>query len=220
MMNSVSCNQSKINFTANPERVAWRALHGIPNKLNSAYIGYTGPKNFHFPTSPDLEKHLYPDITENYQKLLGQALETINKKLGKNKIVNFFKKCILLCKNGKTADKWDTKFLEDFPGRTKDGKVQYALFKDKVVSANYVSNYIYSEMLHKLNFKKKTAIAAAKIYSNGFSNLFFDKKFTSFKDLCAGDCPKDQATIRQAFDEFNKIRAHSNKENVSVIRVA
>ena len=203
MLNSVDRNRTRINFTAAPEVVAKLAKEGISrNCICASYIGYTGPKNVHFPITPKLAKQYYPDITEHYDALLKSALETTRSALGKNKLVNLYKKCRILCKNAKTADIWDTKFNENFPGRNKKGKVQYALLKGKVFSANQVSNYIYAELLFNLGFKKWEAIAAAKIYSQGAINLLFDKALPSVKALKFKDPPQDQQTIRMAYDEL------------------
>jgi len=205
MMNSVGTRNNQINFTAAPEVVEKLAKVGISKKqLCSSYMGYSGPKSIDFPINPNLSKHLYPDVTEHYNVLLKSALDTVNKKLGKNKIINFIKKCDILCKNIRKGDKWDTLFVDNLPGRDKDSKVQYALFKDEVVSANHISNYIYSELLYHLGFKKWMAVGAAKIYSQGVINILFDGVAPSLKALMYKDTPQDQLTIKKAFNDFNQ----------------
>ena len=203
MMNRVGVNKNRVSFTAAPEVVARLAKEGIPrNRICASYIGYTGPKVLDFPTRANLPKHLYPDVTEHYNEFVKTAVNATTSVLGKNKVVNLYKKCRVLCENFKTADKWDTKFMENFPGRDKGGKVQYAMFKGKVVSANHISNYVYSELLFHLGFKKWEAITAAKIYSQGAINILFDKALPSMKALKFKDTPQDQQTIRMAYEEL------------------
>lgn len=192
-------NRSQISFKADPAKLSWRVMHGIPANPMADYVGYTGPKLLDFPTSKGLDKNLYPDITEQYNELLSNIVGSVHKNLGKNKLPNFFKKCMMLGKNFKTADKWDTKFMENFPGRTKDGKVQYALFRGKVVTANVISNTIYAETLVKLKFKKWLAIFASHVDACGLSNLMFEGRLPSRKTLAFKDTIADQHTIKQAF---------------------
>lgn len=204
----MSGNASKITFTSDPKRAAWRVMHGIPSHVTAEYLGYTGPKNFLFPTNPNLEKHFYPDITKNYDNLVSKIIEEVEGKLGKNKFFNFCKKCNIFLKNFKTADPWDTKFLEDFPGRTKDGKVQYAVLRDRVVNTNFVSNYLYGEVCSKLGIKKRFAAFAAKMDAHGMSNLFLERRLPRLKNIRFKDTPQDQQTIKLVYEElanFNRI---------------
>ncbi len=196
-----SCKDNKIYFAANPKKINWRIKHGIPVNVTSEYIGYTGPKVFKFPTEANLSKEQYPDITSEYDKLLKTIIKTTNSDLGKIKPLNFIKKCIKLGKNFKCADPWDTKFLGKFPGRTKDGKVQYAMLKGEVVSANYVSNMIYGEALSQLGFKKWFSKMAAKLDSCGISNLIFQRQIPTLKNLKFRDTKFDQDVIEQAFQK-------------------
>lgn len=205
MINRAEPKINSVSFTAAPEVVAKLAKAGVSrNKICSSYIGYTGPKALRFPTKPNLPTHLYPDVTEHYNALVKSALDATKKVMGKNKFVNFYKKCRILCENFKTADRWDTKFMENFPGRDKRGKVQYALFKGKVVSANHMSNYIYAEVLFHLGFTKWMAVTAGKIYSQGAINILFDKALPSVKALMYKDTPHDQLVIKNAYEDFQR----------------
>lgn len=207
MISSVDCKNNQINFCASPEILAKLAKHGISKKaICASYIGYTGPKAYNFPTSPELGIHAYPDVTENYNLLLGDALTEVKSYFGKNKLFNTIKKYYVLYKNLRTADKWDTKFLEHFPGRDEKGHVQYAKLREKILTANQISNYFYSEFLHNLGIGKRIASLSAKIYSHGAFNMFFDKYVPNFKTLMFKDTSLDQETIRLAYDEFTKAR--------------
>lgn len=205
MISSVdNCNNS-VNFTASPRVLSKLAQDGIKRgQICASYIGYTGNKILDFPVVADLPKHNYPDVTEAYNAFVKNAIDTTKSNLGKNRVVNFYKKCKVFCQKLKTADEWDTKFMENFPGRDKNGNVQYALFKGRVVSANHISNYAYSELLYRLGIKKWLAVGAAKIYSYGVTNLIFDRALPSAKALTFKDTPQDQQTIRFAYEELSR----------------
>ena len=211
-MLSIINNKSQIAFTADPKKALWRISNGIPDKLTARYVGYTGPKNFSFPTSPDLEKHLYPDVTKYYDEMISKIVKEVNQKLGKNPFINFYKKCNTFLKNFKTADPWDTKFLENFPGRTSEGKVQYALLKDKIVNANYISNALYGDACIKMGFKEWFATLAAKVDAHGLSNLFTEGKIPQWQDVRFKDTAADQNTIKSAYrklkDSLNTSKAN------------
>ncbi|MDD3419826.1 MAG: hypothetical protein PHE78_04390 [Candidatus Gastranaerophilales bacterium] len=199
-------------FGKNPEGELRRVQHGIPAKVTAEYTGYTGPKELDFPTNPHLNPEKYPDVTKQYNELLESLLNTANEKNGKSKIINFFKKCSALGKNFKTGDKWDTKFLENFPGRDINGKVQYARLNDKIVSANYVSNHIYGESLAKLGFKRWFVILASHLDAAGLSNLIFEGQLPTLKNLKFKDTDADQKTIRFAFDQTKESLTDTSKK--------
>lgn len=199
-------------FGKNPAGERRRIEHGIPAKVTAEYTGYTGPKTMEFPTNPNLNPEKYPNVTKQYNELLENLLETVNGKNGKSRVINFFKKCSALGQNFKTGDKWDTKFLENFPGRDINGKVQYAKLNDRIVSANYISNHIYGESLAKLGFKRWFVILASHLDAAGLSNLIFEGQIPTLKNLKFKDTAADQETIRFAFDRTKESLTHTSKK--------
>lgn len=179
-----------------------RRLNNIPEIVNAAYDGFTGAKKVNFPTKINLDISSYPDITQDLEKFKDEVvsdIQKINKKFLKK--INIYK---LFLKNGGTGDPWDTKFLPQFPGRDINGKTQYAIYKDKIVSANYISNNLYGQLCAAAGIKQKFAQFIGKIYSCGLLEPFVNGKFPNKQLIKFRDPKHDQEAILSGFFDFLK----------------
>lgn len=164
---------------------------GQPPKVTAEFNGYTGTKKRNFPTKFKGER--LPDVTlkfSNFRDAIFEELDTKKTIVGKIK---------LLRDNFHTGEAWDTKFLQDFPGRDVFGNTQYATYKGKVVSANYLSNNIFGQVMHKVGFSEKTSKAIAKLYSCGLVRIFSKGKLPHSDLLKFRDPIEDQEAITSGF---------------------
>ncbi len=177
--------------------------NGLPEFLPSNYKGYTGPKKYNFPTSPFLEdKGIYPDITEELDKLKGEIFETIDGLKKENNKFAFFIKVVRLFRNNfEMGDPWDTKYLEEFPGVNKEEETQYAMYKGRIVSANYISNNLYGQVLTMAGFSPGFSKLAGKAYSRGGADLL-NFKIPSRGVLKFRDPPEDQDAIESGYYDY------------------
>lgn len=178
----------------------WRLINGCPDVVNAAYDGYTGAKMHKFPTSNNLNKHLYPDITKQYEdfkKGLVSEIEDV-----KRKPFGTIRVYMLFLKKFATGASWDTKFLPEFPGRDINGMTQYAKYNGKVVKGNYISNCLYGYLCAAIGMPEKEAKAIARIYSCGLIEPFITKKFPSKKLMMFKDPIDDQKAITSGYKEF------------------
>lgn len=194
----------RINFTGYTNEMlrAVRKTNNIPEYINAAYSGYSGPKKFNFPTDINLDLNNYPDITEEFAKLKAEILAEVKsaKKglLGKIKILKLF------LKNFSTGNCWDTKYLPEFPGRDIKGKTQYGKYKDKVVSANYVSNNIYGQACAAADLTVYSAKTAAKIDAFGALELLTKQRLPNKELIKFRDTDCDQRAIEIGYHDFFK----------------
>jgi len=169
---------------------------GLPEYISSAYNGYTGSKNYNFPTNPNLNIENYHDVEPDLEKLKNEIMGEIKKEL------NFPKVLKLFAKKFPTGEPWDTKYLPEFPGRDKKGHTQYALYKGEVVSANYISNNIYGQVCASIGLPLKLARLAAKIDACGLSDPVTKLKIPKMESLKFRDPVEDQNAIISGYNDY------------------
>lgn len=201
--NTSSIKSRQIHFLGytNEMMLAMRKMNNIPEYVNAAYKGFTGPKDFNFPTSPNLEKHLYPNITEALESFKNETLQEI-KEVNKG-FLGFVKTLKLFLKNFPTGGPWDTKFLPQFPGRELNGKTQYGMYKDKIVSANYVSNNLYAQICAAAGLSLPFTKLAAKVDACGILEVITKKKLPNKELIKFKDSKCDQLAISSGFQDFH-----------------
>ena len=182
----------------------WRELNGCPRIVNAAYDGYTGVKLRRFPVVNNKYKCFYPDITEDFNNFKDILLRDLNNK--KKKPFGRIKVLKMFLDNFATGEKWDTKFCPEFPGRDKEGRVQYGLYKGKIVAGNYLSNNIYGFLCAAAGIPERTAKFLGKIYSCGvleplISGKLPDKTLMKFRDPIS-----DQKAISEGYKEFKNLK--------------
>lgn len=180
----------------------WRELNGCPEIVDASYSGYTGIKIFKFPTSDSFNSFAYPDITNAYEHFKLNLLKEVTKK--KSEVFGNFKVLKMFLANFSTGEKWDTKFIEIFPGRDKLGRVQYAIFNDKIVPGNYLSNHLYGFLCASIGIPENVSKFIARMYSKGFiepliSGEIPNKTLLKFRDPIA-----DQQAISAGYNDFRK----------------
>ena len=102
-----------------------------------------------------------------------------------------------------TGEPWDSKFMPQFPGRDDLGRVQYAKYKQELVSANDLSNIIYGHICAFMNLPKFAAKLAAKLDACGVLEIFTKGKFPTSKLLKFKDTVSDQKAIAKGVEDFN-----------------
>lgn len=176
----------------------------VPKYMDASYSGYTGAKLIPFPINK--ATRTVPDITEGFNNFVRKTIEETNNIKGE-----FFGRIKLLrafLKNFATGEKWDTKFSQHFPGRDKNGKVQYAKFNGEIVSANDVSNIFYGIVCASAGIPLKISQWIAKIYSCGLLEPFIAGKIPSKKLLKFRDTASDQRAIVRGYEQY---RIHYKK---------
>lgn len=182
----------------------WRELNGCPTVVNAAYDGYTGIKIHKFPTASAFSAAAYPDVTKEFNRLKSVLAKDVIKT--KSEIFGRFKVLKMFLNNFSTGEKWDTKFLPEFPGRDKSGRVQFAKYNGKVVAGNYLSNHIYGFLCAAAGIPERISKFIARIYSKGFiepliSGEIPNKTLLKFKDPIA-----DQQAISAGYQEFRELK--------------
>lgn len=178
---------------------SWRILNNIPEYVNASYDGYTGvkTKNFSIYTS---RKNL-PDITEDFkafeENVLNEIKEVLDKPLG------YIRALWKVSQNFGTGERWDTKFLPEFPGRTKKGEKQYAKYKGHVVSGNDISNILYGHVCKFLHIPSDIAKFIAKIDAAGLLEPISKGKLPTLELLKFRDTASDQKAIEMSIKTFN-----------------
>ena len=174
---------------------------GLPPGITEAYTGFTGPKYLDFPSDPNLSPDQYPDVTEEFVDFRDRIIDQyVNgrwaKPLHKARLLN------LMLKHFPTARAWDTKYNPYFPGRDEEGRIQYALYKDRVVSTNYLSNNFYAQICAAAGFPLSFAKLAARMNACGLDRLYHgklpDKEHRHFRDT-----PEDQRAIVSGYFDYN-----------------
>lgn len=180
----------------------WLELNGCPRVLNAAYDGYTGIKYKRFPIYNGLSSAAYPDITSDYEFLKREMYIEVKTKMkepfGKLKTLKMF------LENFATGAKWDTKFMMNFPGRDKQGRVQFARYDNQVVTGNYISNNIYGFLCAVIGIPERLSKYIARVYSKGFLEPLISGKFPDKKLLKFSDPISDQDAISSGYKDFRK----------------
>lgn len=197
----ISTFVNKLIRTEDKKRMlVWRQINNCPSIVDAAYDGYTGVKLKHFPTVKHNHTSFYPDITNDFDALKKDLLHEViglkRKAFGRLKVLKKF------LDNFATGEKWDTKFIPEFPGRDKNGKVQYALYKNQIVPGNYLSNNIYGFMCAAIGLPESFAKFLGRIYSFGaleplISGKFPNKNLRKFRDPVS-----DQIAISTGYRDF------------------
>ena len=182
----------------------WRELNGCPDIVNAAYDGYTGAKFHNFPTGKSFRLCAYPDVTKDFNRLKHILVKDIKKT--KSEVFGSFKVLKMFLENFATGEKWDTKFLPEFPGRDRSGRVQFAKYNGKIVAGNYLSNHIYGFLCAAAGIPEKLSKFVARIYSKGFiepliSGEIPNKTLLKFKDPIS-----DQEAISAGYKEFRELK--------------
>lgn len=198
---------NKLIYTEDKTKmVLWRELNGCPRIVNAAYDGYTGVKLHRFPTVKNKSKYFYPDITHAFNDFKDILLMDLNNK--KKKPFGRIKVLKMFLDNFATGEKWDTKFCPEFPGRDKDGRVQYAVYEGNIVAGNFLSNNIYGFLCAAAGIPESIAKFLGKIYSCGIlepliSGKLPDKTLMKFRDPVA-----DQNAISKGYKEYRSLKVH------------
>ncbi len=196
-------NTNSPNFEAANRRQMqlWKRLNKIPTYVNAAYDGYTGMKSPSFPTVKYLDSKNYPDITKSLHKLETEILQIL--KEAREERFGYIKALWKISQNLGTGEAWDTKFLPSFPGRNKNGKTQYALYKGEIVSGNDVSNLLFGHICKFMGIPTKLAQILAKLDACGIFEPFTKGKLPSFELLRFKDTASDQLAIARGAKEFD-----------------
>lgn len=180
----------------------WLELNGCPINPDAAYNGYTGIKLHRFPTSGDSFSTVYPDVTKDYEKLkldmLAETRAKMSEPLGRLKVLKLF------LDNFSTGAKWDTKFMVEFPGRDKQGRVQFARYNGKIVTGNYLSNNIYGFLCAMIGIPERMSKIIAQVYSKGFLEPLISGKIPDKNLLKFSDPVCDQDAISSGYKDFRK----------------
>lgn len=213
MLSVMKCGHTALYPAKNPKGIffagytnemmrTFRKASGIPDYINASYNGYSGPKKFKFPTDINLDLPNYPDITDEVIKLKTEIVNDL--KVVKKGPLGVFKELKLFLKNFPTGNCWDTKYLPEFPGRDIKGQTQYGIYKNKIVSANYVSNNIYGQACAAMGLSSFFAKVAAKLDAAGILELLTKKKIPDKNLIKFRDTDCDQKAIVSGIMDFLK----------------
>lgn len=196
MYSTIQTNFSSLNFAGKKTNTLEQFPQGIgyPINVTAEYNGYTGTKIYNFPTT--LKGENYPDITNMFEIFKNNIYQELDNKK------NWLGRVALLKENFQTGKPWDTKSLQHFPGRDIEGNTQYAKYKGKIVSANYVSNNIYAQVMQKLGFSEKMSKLVAKLYSCGIVRLISKGKLPHKQLFKFSDPIEDQEAISSGYNEI------------------
>lgn len=182
----------------------WRVLNKIPEYVNASYSGYTGIKGTIFPKSKaDSEWRVCrtPDITKSLTDFEEEVLQEI--KDTRSKSFGFIRVLWKMARNFGTAEPWDTKFLAEFPGRNRKGEVQYARYKDEILSGNDVSNLFFGHVCAFVGIPARLAKLVARLDASGVIEPFTKGRFPNMQLLKFRDTASDQIAIEKGIKEFN-----------------
>ncbi len=197
---------SDVNFGSfNKKQMAeWRLANKIQHYTNAAYKGHTGAKEYKFPvilSSSNKFRGRLPDITPDLHTFEENVFQEL--KDTKRKPFGYFRVLWKMCRNFGTGERWDTKFLPAFPGRDKNGHVQYARYKDEIVSGNDISNIFFGHTCKFLGFPEKLSLWIARLDASGILEPFSKGKLPSKELLTFKDTRSDQQAISKGMREFN-----------------
>lgn len=182
----------------------WRAANKIQHYTNATYKGHTGAKEYYFPTilySKNKFLGRVPDITRDLHTFEENVFQEL--KDTKRKPFGFFRVLWKMCRNFGTGERWDTKFLPAFPGRDKNGRVQYARYNDQIVTGNDVSNIFFGHTCKFLGIPEKLSLWIARLDASGILEPFSKGKFPSKELLNFRDTHSDQQAIVKGMREFD-----------------
>ncbi|MBR6721851.1 hypothetical protein IKL64_00170 [bacterium] len=199
--NNYSNQSTSFQAATKRQMQLWKYLNKIPLYTNAAYDGYTGMKLHNFPTGDMWNISKYPDITEKLHNLETEIFQIL--KDTRKERFGYIKALWKLCQNLGTGEAWDTKFLPNFPGRNKQGKKQYAIYKGEIVSGNDLSNIIYGHICGFMGIPTKLAQIIAKLDAAGILEPFSKGKLPTFRLLMFRDTVSDQMAIAKGVSEFN-----------------
>ncbi len=177
---------------------------GLPERLHAGSKCFTGPKDYDFPVSPHLDPDQYPDITQDLNDLKAEIIDELKKIQAKNPVLGLPMAMRVMAENFPTGEPWDTKYLPRFPGRDQQGRTQYALYKGKVVSANYISNNLYAQITAALGLPLWFSRMAAKMDACGIAEIIFKRKMPEAELRQFRDTPEDQDAIISAYDDYHR----------------
>lgn len=178
----------------------WREANDIPAYINASYIGTTGVKELPFPTY-NSKLGYYPDITEStirYEEEILQELKDI-----RQNPFGYIRALWQMSQQLGTGEPWDSKFMPQFPGRNSKSQVQYAQYKDTIVSANDLSNIIYGHICAYMKLPKSIAQLMARLDACGITELITKRKFPDMNLRNFKDTVQDQKAIARGVEEFN-----------------
>lgn len=190
----------KLNVFDKVRMKQWRELNNLPPYINASYNGSTGIKDVRFPIYINKYSH-YPDVTDDtikYEEEILQELKDIRKKP-----FGYIRALWHMSQQFGTGEPWDSKFMPQFPGRTPKGEVQFARYRDTIVSANDLSNIIYGHICAYMKLPKWLAQMAAKLDACGITEIITKKRFPDLKLMNFKDTPQDQQAIARGVKEFN-----------------
>ncbi len=189
----------------------WLELNGCSKNIDASYDGYTGIKLHRFPTSEDSFYACYPDITKDYEKLkfdmICETSAVMKKTFGKIRVLKLF------LDNFATGAKWDTKFMVEFPGRDRQGKVQFARYNGKIVTGNYISNNVYGYLCAAIGIPERMSKFIARVYSKGFLEPIISGKIPDKKLLKFSDPISDQEAVSSGYRDFRNQKLHQINNN-------
>jgi len=194
------------------DNVRHKVESGLTAPVDATYQGYTGKKNRVFPINPGLALHQYPNVTVQLGTFRDEIRAEIRQASHKG-VLGSFRALKLLGKNIRTSEAWDTKFHPDFPGRDRDGNVQYAHYKGKVVSANYLSNNLYGQVMAALEFPLWFAQLMGRLYSRGWMRVIFNFEWPDKRHRQFQDPDEDQRAIESGYDDW---RHHNPWRNPAI----
>ena len=198
-MDTIKISDVNFGFFNKKQMAAWRFVNKIPHYTNAAYKGYTGAKECKFPvilSSSNKFRGRLPDITMDLHTFEENVFQEL--KDSKRKPFGFFRVLWKMCRNFGTGERWDTKFLPAFPGRDKNGRVQYARYNDQIVTGNDVSNIFFGHTCKFLGIPE-----IARLDASGILEPFSKGKFPSKELLNFRDTHSDQQAIVKGMREFD-----------------
>lgn len=190
----------KLNVFDKTRMKQWREVNNIPPYINASYIGTTGVKELPFPVY-NSKYGYYPDVTKAsilYEEEILQELKDIRKKP-----FGYIRSLWHMSQQLGTGEPWDSKFMPQFPGRNSKGRVQYARYRDTIVSANDLSNIIYGHICAYMKLPKCVAQFMARLDACGITELITKKKFPDIHLRNFKDTPQDQRAIARGVEEFD-----------------
>lgn len=197
---SLNINE-KLYVFSKKHMTAWRKRNKLPEYVNASYSGFTGVKAIRFPTYSRDGNRTLPDITKDLFLFEEEVLQEI--KNTRKKPFGFIRALWKMCQNLGTAEAWDTKFLPQFPGRSKKGHKQYARYKGEIVSGNDISNRFFGHICAYMGIPVKLAQLVAKLDACGILEPISKGKFPSLELLKFRDTASDQLAIFRGVQEFN-----------------
>jgi hypothetical protein len=172
-------------------------------KITAEYLGYTGIKSLSFPVDPMLPLERYPNVTNQLTQWCHEVLKELKPSSNSPFWKNQPRYIRFLLKNSATAAALDTKFHPNYPGRNQAGQVQYARYKGRVVSANYLSNNLFGQIMSALGYPFWFTTLIGKIYSTGMLEIFRGH-LPTLANLKFRDPAEDGRAVKSGYDDYLK----------------